>query len=190
MINYLASKTTSWLINRGVISNDDRDLYQYASYLLIFTMIPSLTSISMGLLSGVSVIDCILFSASFSILRKYAGGFHFQSKIPCIISSISIEWLFILVVKKCINTIPITLIFEICSLTLIILSPVISSQRNLSSTESRYCRKKVAVALVISHIFCYCMIAVRLENHAFYVESAIIMTAILQYPAKFNQTRA
>ena len=80
MIKRIAAVTAKWLLQAGAISASDVELYEYSIYSFLFTLCP------LGLVLIISVflhmvVEGILLIIPFIIIRKFCGGFHFQSSI-------------------------------------------------------------------------------------------------------------
>ena len=91
MIKRLAAVTAKWLLQAGAISASDVELYEYGIYSFLFTMCP------LGLVLMISVflnmvIEGILLIIPFILIRKFCGGFHFQSSVLCgIVSTLVLQ---------------------------------------------------------------------------------------------------
>ena len=82
MIKRLAAVTAKWLLQAGAISASDVELYEYSIYGFLFTLCP------LGLVLIISmflhmVVEGILLIIPFILIRKFCGGFHFQSPAFC-----------------------------------------------------------------------------------------------------------
>ena len=183
MTSKLSKLLTSWLIHQGAISKNEEELYQYASYLIISTMTPTITVLLLGTMIHISPIKCLCFSSSFIILRKYTGGFHFHSQTLCFITSSMVELLFLYLADSSISPLLTNSFFLFSCLSLLIFSPVVSSARILDSSEKHRCRLMTCRILAILSVICYLCYNIGLKRIISYPEYAVIMTAILQYPA-------
>ena len=183
MTKKLSNAITAWLIRQGVISKYEEELYRYASYMVITTMTPTFTVLLLGALNHISPINCLLFSCSFIALRKYSGGFHFHSHIICFITSSIVELLFLCLANSRIMPHITHCFFGLACLSLIIFSPVISSRRALTPSEILRCKKMVRRILAFLFVICYLGGIIGFEHSIPFPEYAVIMTAIIQYPA-------
>lgn len=183
MTKKLSSAITAWLIRQGVISKNEEELYRYASYLVITTMTPTLTVLLLGALNHISPINCLLFSCSFIVLRKYSGGFHFHSHIICFITSSIVELLFLCFANSGIPPHITHYFFILACISLIIFSPVISARRTLTPSEILRCKRMVRRILAFLFIICYLGDIIGFELRIPFPKYAVIMTAVIQYPA-------
>ena len=103
MIKRLAAVTAKWLLQAGAISASDVELYEYGIYSFLFTLCP------LGLVLIISVflnmvIEGILLIIPFILIRKFCGGFHFQSSVLCGIVSTLVLTAFLLGIRLVLNT--------------------------------------------------------------------------------------
>ena len=95
MINFLSDKLVNWLTKRKAIPNNEVALYRYAAYNCLYTFMPIIPILTIAYALN-SFSGGILFFIAFILLRKYTGGFHFQSPSLCLFVSLLSEFLFIL----------------------------------------------------------------------------------------------
>ena len=98
MIQELSIKIANFMVKRSIISDSDRNLYEFAYLSLIERLISWGTIIVLG-----TLFDCflgsIIFTFSFVPLRIYAGGFHAKVYWKCFLIS-SITFLIVIVFFK------------------------------------------------------------------------------------------
>ena len=95
MIKRAAAVTAKWLLQAGAISASDVELYEYGIYSFLFSLCP------LGLVLIISmflhmVVEGILLIIPFTLIRKFCGGFHFQSPVICGIVSTLVLTAFLL----------------------------------------------------------------------------------------------
>ena len=86
MTRFFSKTLVKWLLKTGAISQQDADVYEYGVYSFLFSCIP------FGLVLVLSIpLDMawegVLLIIPFFFLRKFTGGFHFQSALPCLVTS-------------------------------------------------------------------------------------------------------
>ena len=188
MINFLSDKLVNWLTKRKAIQNSEAALYRYAAYNCLYTFIPVIPILSIAYALN-SISGGILFFIAFILLRKYTGGFHFQSPGLCLFVSLLSEFLFILLAKVFPSIFLWSVLFFISSISLCILSPVESAKRELSLADRRRCQKQTTKILVSICLFCYLLYWIGKKDMIPYPASAVLMTAISQYPAIILEKR-
>lgn len=98
MIKFIVKK----MVTSGVISNEDKEIYEYGVYQGMIDIFNLLSIVLVGYL-----FDCtmaiIIFTVGFRIFRKYAGGFHASTRIGCYVLTMAM----IFIVAFCENVIEI-----------------------------------------------------------------------------------
>ena len=131
----------------------------------------------------IPVLYSILFFLTFLPLRKYTGGFHFHSQIPCLITSTLIEGFFLYLSTLPVSGQTLLPLQAVSCLSLLVWSPVISDKRPLTKKEQRRCKRITTALLAFSSGICYLLCVAGHTAVAAYSVYAILMTALLQYPA-------
>ena len=86
MITKMSSAIAKWLLHAGAISESDRELYEYAAYSFLFSLLPLCLIVILGCITGM-VIEGLLMILPFMLIRKFSGGFHLKSPGICLVSS-------------------------------------------------------------------------------------------------------
>lgn len=86
MIRFISRAVAEWLLKHGAISVNEKELYEYSIYSFLFTLTPLFLVLMVSIPLNMAV-EGILLITPFIFLRKFAGGFHFQTPLPCIIVS-------------------------------------------------------------------------------------------------------
>ena len=90
MINNLSVRLTKILLDKGSITEDERDLYIYGFFMLLSQLMYFILACIFGLLFQ-CFLDSIIFYIAFQFIRRYAGGYHASTETRCeILSSLSI----------------------------------------------------------------------------------------------------
>ena len=189
MIKRLADVTAKWLLQAGAISASDVELYEYGIYSFLFTMCP------LGLVLIISiflnmVIEGILLIIPFILIRKFCGGFHFQSSVLCGIVSTLVLTAFLLGIRLVLNTAEYgwwCAALLISVVQVVIFSPIDSEGRRLTQNEKKVF-KKIATALsIITVILCAVLAAFHQMWAAVSIGSGLILSAALQFPCLFQK---
>lgn len=192
MIKRLAAVTAKWLLQAGAISASDVELYEYGIYSFLFTMCP------LGLVLIISiflnmVIEGILLIIPFILIRKFCGGFHFQSSVLCGIVSTLVLTAFLLGIRLVLNTAGYgwwCAALLISVVQVVIFSPIDSEGRRLTQNEKKVF-KKIAIALsIITVIVCAVLAAFHQMWAAVSIGSGLILSAALQFPCLFSKKAA
>ena len=182
MIQELSIKIANFMVKRSIISDSDRNLYEFAYLSLIERLISWGTIIVLG-----TLFDCflgsIIFTFSFIPLRIYAGGFHAKVYWKCFLIS-SITFLIVIVFFKNIYShisTEIILLFLFISIIIIIKkAPISDPNRPLNKKEFQNYRLVTRKILLIETIM---IIPTSIYNihHVFpaFTIMAIILEAFL-----------
>lgn len=191
MIKRIAAVTAKWLLHAGAISASDVELYEYGIYSFLFTLCP------LGLVLVISLFlhmaaEGILLIIPFILIRKFCGGFHFQSSVLCGIVSTAVLTVFLLGVRLVLSTEAYNwwaLLLFLAAIQIAIFSPIDSEGRRLTQNEKRVF-KRIAIALsIITLIACAVLAVLHQMWAAVSVGSGMILSAALQFPCLFIKDR-
>lgn len=188
MIQKASFFVTKWLLQAGAISIEDKDLYEYAAYSFLFSLIPLFMAFIFGLALDM-VTEGFLMILPFMFIRKFSGGLHLKSAKACLISSsVLLISLFLLIKMTHIYT-----AYFFCSVAvfllaiqLFMLSPIDSEARSLSEKERFVFRKVARIIVVLSCFIYFALAALKLYNIAVPVGFGIMLSGLLQLPCFFN----
>lgn len=151
MLNNLGKRLTNTLINNHQIDESERCLYEYGFFIFLSNAIYVIITLILGSIFNI-LFASIVFYVAFSLIRRYAGGFHASSEINCtLITTISI-FLCLLCTKLCeTNNIqmPILVLTIIAAIFIFILCPLDTPEKPLTQEEYKYFRKISWVILLL-----------------------------------------
>ena len=191
VITRLSKVTAKWLLRAGAISASDVELYEYGIYSFLFTLCP------LGLVLVISlflhmVAEGLLLIIPFILIRKFCGGFHFQSSVLCGIVSTAVLTIFLLGIRLVISAEAFgwwTLIAILAAGQIAVFSPIDSEGRRLTQKEKAVF-KRIAIALsLITLIVCAVLALMHQMWAAVSVGSGMILSAALQFPCLFTKNR-
>lgn len=148
MLERLSKRIALWLINSGLLKETDCELCTYAINYLLLIILPTIVFTIYCVITHNIWIGLIeIFS--FLLIRKYSGGFHFQSSSVCLILSsillIAVAWLSSVIQPS----LPMLVILIICDFELILKGPVISIRHFVSEAEKDYYHRCLYIILFI-----------------------------------------
>lgn len=188
MMEKCANTMTTWLIQSGVVEEEDRELYEYAAYSLLITISPLLLSVIFGIVMG-RLIQSIILIIPFMVIRKFSGGYHAKQAFVCFIWS-SLLLILCIYLSSCIKCNLLLGIVTIWALiSLIVFSPIDSENRRLSQKEKK---KYKTISSILAIIFCYFSVIfylLKLETYAVCFSIGIILSASLQIPCIYQRIR-
>lgn len=150
-MNKIISKLCKYLLLNDIIKEEDISLYEYGFYQIFFYIL------EYGCLFILAItLDAfwvfLVFLFSIMIIRKNAGGIHSESHLLCFILTCLI---FFIVLKTLKTAEPICIMKSICIpliisvILIMILAPVETPNKELSSCEYKVYRKRTLIALLL-----------------------------------------
>lgn len=86
MLARISGKIVNWQIKTGILSNEERAVYQYAYELLLNQAINIFLAVLIALVFA-APIPVVLFLISYIPLRSFCGGYHADTNLGCTIVS-------------------------------------------------------------------------------------------------------
>lgn len=85
MIDGMAQRIASFLVERGAVASEDADVQVYGLQVILSTSINLLVSLLFSMLMGQFLFGLSLLAA-FMLLRRFTGGYHANSYLGCFVS--------------------------------------------------------------------------------------------------------
>lgn len=180
---------TAWLIKYNAVDSEDKELYEYAIFSVLFTFSPLLLSIIIGLLIG-RLKQCVILIIPFLFIRKFSGGFHAKKAWVCLICSSTLLVFGTIVSSYIKYNLGFAMVTLVAIAILVFFSPIDSESRRLSQEEKKSC--KIAT-IIITFFFAFVDLLLYLfqqETYAVCISLGIILTAGLQVPCLFQRTES
>ena len=191
MIRFISRAVAEWLLKHGAISVNEKELYEYSIYSFLFTLTPLFLVLMVRIPLNMAV-EGILLITPFIFLRKFAGGFHFQTPLPCIIVS-TLVLLGCLLENRIIleygSFIIHTLLVYASIVPICILSPIDSENRQLSAKEKSAFHRIAIVLATINAALYSLLLILRTVEIAIPLGTGMILTALLQLPCLFEHQK-
>lgn len=184
MVHYLSEKIAKRLIKTNTISQEDRELYEYAASCFLISFFPLVLSFAIGCLLRIPI-ESIVIILPFITIRKFSGGMHAGSPRLCFVLSCICMFILLVLAKTISMNYIILGLFVCCAILLIILSPIDSESKQLSVNE-----KKVFHRIAVIIVLCYVAIFFGLyltghEHFAMCIALGVILSSALQIPCLF-----
>ena len=142
MFAKLAERVTEELESNKKIKSEDRELYQYGIEQGIMILLNMITALVIGLIFH-CLFYVVIFSAAFIPLRTYSGGFHAKTSLMCYVLSVLTLVVFCILIKVlCFPNILWIIISIMCSIIILVLSPVETENKPLDKMEVKVYRKR------------------------------------------------
>lgn len=188
IIRSLAALIADWLEKEKLISNDNRELYLYATITLLFELAPVIISCVIGIIMHM-ISESILFILPFIIIRKYSGGYHFKRPILCVVVSTAIIICALIVIRVLIHSKTALLILAVLVAVTVLCtsSPIDSEARMLSAKEIE---KFGIIARIIAFSLFLLFLILLLSGEkgiSVPIGVGIILPALLQLPCLIKE---
>lgn len=191
MIRFVSRAVAKWLLKHGAISVNEKELYEYGIYSFLFTLTPLFLVLMVSIPLNMAV-EGVLLITPFILLRKFAGGFHFQTPLPCIIVSTVVLLgclLEIRVILEYGSFIIHTLLVYASIVPICILGPIDSENRQLSAKEKSAFHRIAIVLATINAALYSLLLILRTVEIAIPLGTGMILTALLQLPCLFEHQK-
>lgn len=136
------------MADNNVIEQDEIDIYRFGVQLLSETVFSFAIFLIIAAFFG-SIVEFIIFITAFALLRQYAGGFHADKFISCLLISCCVITAFCIGIH--IPDQAIYIIGSLAGVSLIIIlffAPVDSKHKRISDLDRTKYRKKLIVILI------------------------------------------
>lgn len=144
MLSSLAKRIVDWQIQSKYLSNEERELYEYAYEVLINQVINILAAILIAVIMH-ALVPVLTFLVCYIPLRSYCGGYHAKTNIGCTCISVFTIY-FVCLLEKTIaekvETCWLIIGFLIAGLIICILAPVQDNNKPLEYAEWIHYRKR------------------------------------------------
>lgn len=178
MVGKLSSKITELLIDRDVISSENKELYDYGFFILLSQILYFIIAVIFGLLFQ-CFLESAIFYFAFQLIRKYAGGYHASTEGRCeLMSTLSILVCIVMIWLSRSYDFSLLLfsISLVAALIIAVLCPLDTPEKPLSNKELKYFRK-------ISWLILFIITALTVVSYIFewgYIFAPCCMSLILE----------
>lgn len=148
MLNKLSARIIEWLISVHSISEADKELYIYGSFVLLSNIFYIFITIIIGFIFH-CVFHLLILYVSLFFLRNYAGGYHANSETKCEIITTFTILLSAILIKYTVQSdnLLLLIISIICALIIVIFAPVTSAAKPLDAAEIK--RNKIITLIIV-----------------------------------------
>ena len=136
------------MAENNIIEQDEIDVYRFGVQLLSETVLSFAIFLIIAAFCG-SIIEFIIFTAAFALLRQYAGGFHADKFISCLLISCCVITAFCIAIHIPDQSVYVIGILAVISLIVILLlSPVDIKYNPLPDSDKKKYKKKLILFLI------------------------------------------
>ena len=148
MIKRLSIKITDLFVNRGIINNDEYEIYVYGFDITLYTIISTSALLFIGLIFH-KLIDTIITISIFYICQSSGGGYHASTHGKCF-AIMCIGLIFALLFEALILSTRIYVVISILSLILLFSRPLVLHKNKsfLQDKKKQLIRKSIFSLLI------------------------------------------
>ena len=140
---------------------DDEEIYVYGLKLFFSESSSFLTVLILSLIFN-RFVNGILYLVSFTMLRKYSGGYHAKTYLHCYISFVLI-YMLSEVFSRFIMPNTAICIFLFSSLIIFLLAPVDTERKRISKRHRKKARRTIKVGLIVLFLLELALIVLRID---------------------------
>ena len=177
----ISEKLTQYVIRSGAVPPESYSIYQYGFQVGLELFCSFMTCCVVAIILNM-ILEFVIFTAIFMMLRTYAGGVHLERFSSCLMCSVGVQTLILSIndLLKVSLFVSWTLIL-ICSILVIKNAPVESENKKLSLSERKSLKritKKVVFSVIFFTIIC-CLLGT--DRIVFLIALVFIAVLISQY---------
>ena len=180
---------TDYVIQKGMVKEEDRELYEYGFTMTIEVGLFVLSCLFVSLYLHM-LMEGILFFLIFAPLRSYAGGLHLDKFHSCFVLSCLTFSGILLIVRYA----HIPMLFSFIALFILeaavyALYPVENINREVDSEENRFFKKKLKIFLAVDLLLAVICAVLKKECYVFLISVTFFMTVITMILGKYKNMR-
>jgi len=162
-----------------VIDRDEVDVYCFGIQIVTETIFSFMVFLMIALLFH-CVIETTVFMLAFALLRQYAGGFHADKFISCLLISCGVITVFCIVIHLLDIIVYFIGALAIISLIVILLlSPVDSKYKPISNSDKKKYKRKLVITLFIEIITTAVIVLYSVHFALCILSSWIVLSGLL-----------
>ena len=193
MLASQAKRISSFCISNGIISEPDREKYDYCYEVLLATTLNNTAVVLIGLVTGF-LAQTVCFMLVFALLKNTVGGYHAKSHLACFAGTIGTFLLYrLLAALVPVNTLPaISALFAVfAGITVFLLAPVGTENKPIGRRQKDQLKEDSRLLILF---FCVVVLFMLLQDispqWAFSVSSAIAVVSASLIAGKIKLSKA
>lgn len=184
MFNRVSEKIVNSFVRNGIVTAEDRELYQYGVKQGLTVALNIATTLVVGLLLNM-VWQSALFMLAYIPIRVFAGGYHAKTPLRCYMLSVVMIAVVLLTMQFISFTAFACVSLSVLSaLIIVLLSPIEDMNKPLDETETRVYRKRTLAVLVFELLIVIGLITVGLLDIAVCIALALSVLSIMLVAGK------
>lgn len=150
MLTNLCYVIVDLFIRENIVSEEQREIYQYGVELVISSLIGLFLILVIGLLSG-NFIESVIFYTVFCSTRMFCGGFHAHSHLLCKATFVG-AFILVIVIDLVLNNIESFywfIIYIYCLIIVCAFAPVENSNKTLTTNDVKRCKSISFILMMV-----------------------------------------
>lgn len=180
-MEHISRALSGWLVQQNAIEPGDRELYEYAMYSFLVSVMPlAIFLIASGVIGMLP--EGLLIVIPFMVTRKFSGGYHARHAYTCMMISVGllVGSFYVVIHADC--TWIVHILAVISGVSVIINSPIDSENKKLEEDEVNQYRRITCLLVIITIVLYSVLITLNQSRYAVCLAVSLILTAILQLP--------
>lgn len=180
-MEHISRALSGWLVQQDVIEPSDRELYEYAMYSFLVSVMPLAIFLIASGVAGM-LPEGLLIVIPFMVIRKFSGGYHARHAYTCMMISVGllISSFYVVIHAECIWVFH--MLTVISGLSVLVNSPIDSENKRLEADEVNQYRCITRLLVIITIVLYSVLITLNLSRYAVCLAVSLILTAMLQLP--------
>jgi accessory gene regulator B len=156
MFSLLSNKITAFLCRKGVIPEEQKEVYQYGFEVLLLNVLDVLIILGLGIVIK-RYVDTVVFLLVFGVTRQYTGGYHAKTVLKCltvyVIIYLTVMFISSSNIVLCMGVLLQVLLCVLYIVAVVIYAPIQNDNKVISSTEKKkYKTISVVLGVTISMV--------------------------------------
>ncbi len=154
MLERLSQRFADQLVDFGIISESDIEIYVFGFYQIVMLLLNVVTTLILGVAFRL-IVPCIILNIAYIVIRISAGGYHADSPVKCYIYSTLMIAVLLSVIKWIhISNTVLASMLVISGIVIVILAPVETENNPLDEIEKKVYRKRSLIVLSLEILAC------------------------------------
>ncbi len=189
MLEKISNKFAAKLVDTGIISESDADVYVFGFYQIVMLLLNVVTTLILGA-AFQCVLFCILLNAAYIPIRVSAGGHHADNPVKCYIHSTLIIAVLLAIIKWInIPSVILVAMLVLSTLVILILAPVETENNPLDEVEQQVYRRRTIIVLVIELMICLVCFCLSKSSIVQVIALALLTESIMLVAGKVSLER-
>ena len=180
-MEHVLKALSGWLVEHNAIEPGDRELYEYAMYSFLVSVMPLAIFLIVSGLMGLMT-EGLLIVTNFMVTRKFSGGYHARHMYTCLIISVGLLSICFYVVTHVNCSWIIHILVVINGLSIAMNSPIDSDNKKLMKDEIRQYKYITCLIVSITMLIYIVLLFMQAERYAICLAVSLVLSSLLQLP--------